>query len=174
MSELLHYMAQEFNLCNLPSFELDVHEDVHAHRDFVQFTDAIPPPKCREPTSGPMQTDGWRIIAMFKPLFLHHVCKSGRAFILWHCVCICADPLTLNGLYWMENNCIKINSLANTMLTISNKWLWGIWLISLILVCAISSSTVRSKLFFLKYLHKTNCCICPEVIQKVIQILCFG
>lgn len=61
------------NLCNHQSFELDVHEDRDTCRDFVQFSDAILSPKCREPTSGQMQTDGWRIIAMFKPLFMHYV-----------------------------------------------------------------------------------------------------
>lgn len=45
---------------------------------FVWFTDAILSPKCRELTSGPMQTDRWRIIAMFKPLLLNHVCPSER------------------------------------------------------------------------------------------------
>lgn len=50
---------------------------------FVWLTDAILSPKCRELTSGPMQTDRWRIIAMFKPLPLNHVAhQRGSAYFL--------------------------------------------------------------------------------------------
>lgn len=66
------------------------HEDNDTDSAFVWFTDPILSPKCREPTSGPMQTDRWWINAMFKPLLLDHVCISGRVFIYFTlCLLLC-------------------------------------------------------------------------------------
>lgn len=44
----------------------------------------------------PMQTDRWRIIAMFKPLLLDPVCTSEQIFIYYCPVCVCTYLLTLN------------------------------------------------------------------------------